>query len=164
MYDIVTGPDQPILRTVCKSVEKFDEHLENIVREMEETMLAPTGPDEVRGVGLAAPQVNIDMRIILVTLNVGTRKEQKVLPLINPEILELSDEKIKMEEGCLSLPQTFGKVTRPAKVKVRWQNLKGNWCEKKFDSWDARIFLHENDHLNGVLFTDYLDESEIERK
>jgi peptide deformylase len=158
MYDIVIGHEDAILRTICQPVEKFDENLEKIIQKMKETMLSPSGSDKVRGVGLAAPQVNLDMRILLITLNIGTKKKQKVLPLINPQILECSKEMVKMEEGCLSLPGIFGKVTRPAKVKVKWQNNKGSWCEKKFSGWDARIFLHENDHLNGILFTRYLRE------
>ncbi|MCF7917718.1 peptide deformylase [Candidatus Gracilibacteria bacterium] len=161
MFDVITGPDKEILRTVCKPVEDFDQKLENIVREMEETMLAPHGKDEITGVGLAAPQVDIDARIILITLHIGdsTEKEKKILPMINPEILELSENTVILEEGCLSLPGIFGKVSRPAKVRARWQNLQGHWCEKKLGDWDARIFLHEYDHLEGILFTDYLKKS-----
>ncbi|MCF7812061.1 peptide deformylase [Candidatus Gracilibacteria bacterium] len=163
MFDIVTGENQSILRTKCKPVEKFDEALEEIVREMTETMLAPQGKEKITGVGLAAPQVNIDARIILITLNVGTQKDHRILPMINPEILDLSEKKVLMEEGCLSLPGVFGKVSRPAKVQVRWQNLEGHWCEKKFDGWDARIFLHEYDHLEGILFIDYLQGHQVDR-
>jgi peptide deformylase len=107
-------------------------------------------------VGLAANQVGLNKRIILITLNVGTKKEYEILEMINPEIVELSSNKVKMEEGCLSLPNVFEKVLRPNKVKVKWQNMKGDWRERNFENWDARIFLHEYDHLDGVLFTDYL--------
>ena len=159
---IITGADKKILRTVCNPVEKFDGALKKLAEEMEETMLAEDPDTEIRGVGLAAPQVGIDTRFMLVTFNVGTRRAHKVTPMANPEILELSEDKVLMEEGCLSLPGMFGKVLRPAKLKVRWQNLEGRWCEKKLDKWDARIFQHEYDHLQGVLFTDYLKEGEKE--
>jgi len=155
MLEIVTGEDQKILHTVCQPVEVFDEKLELLVQEMIETMTAPDPETDVVGIGLAANQVNVDQRVILITLNVGTKKDHKVLAMINPEIVELSPQKVWLEEGCLSLPGMFGKVERPAKVKVRWQNTKGNWCEKKFENWDARIFLHEYDHLEGKLFIEY---------
>jgi len=155
MLTIVTGKDQPILHTVCKTVEKFDDDLIDLLTDMEDTML---GDQEggVSGIGLAANQVGIDARIMLVTFNVGQKKNMKVVPMINPEIIEVSEQKISMEEGCLSLPGQLGQVIRPAKIKARWQNAKGNWCEKKLNGWDARIFLHELDHLDGKLFIDYL--------
>ena len=156
MMKVITGENNEILRKKCEKVTEFDENLAKFVSEMQETMLYEDPETGLVGVGLAANQVGVNKRIILITLGVGTKKAGKVLPMINPEILELSDEKVKMEEGCLSLPNVFGKVVRPAKVKVKWQNLAGNWCERKFDKWDARIFLHEFDHLEGIMFTDYL--------
>jgi len=156
MLNIETGETNKILRTVCESVTDFDDQLRKFILDMEETMLEEDPETEVKGVGLAAPQVGVNKRVILVTFNVNTRKQNKVMPMINPEVIESSKRTVSLEEGCLSLPGEFGKVTRPAKVKVRWQNLEGNWCEKKLDKWDARVFLHELDHLNGVLFTDYL--------
>lgn len=156
MMEIVTGADSKILRTVCEPVKNFDSPLEEIVANMIDTML---GDQEggVTGIGIAANQVGLDKRIMIVTFNMESRKNQKVVAMINPEILEQSDKEVLMEEGCLSLPETFGKVKRPQKIKARWQNTKGNWCEKKLDGWDARIFLHELDHLNGKLFIDYLN-------
>ena len=153
---IETGENNKILRQKCLPVENFDENLAKIVEEITETMLYEDPETGLIGVGLAANQVGINKRLLLITLNVGTKKGKKVLPMINPEILELSKDKVKMEEGCLSLPNVYGKVVRPAKVKVKWQNLAGNWCERKFANWDARIFLHEYDHLEGIMFTDYL--------
>ena len=155
MMEIVTGADTKILRTVCKPVEKFDKDLVKLVAEMEETMLHEDPETGLIGVGIAANQVGIDQRVFLITLNVGTKKAGKTLAMINPGIIALSDEKITMEEGCLSLPKTFGTVSRPQKVVMKWQNVAGNWCEKKFDGWDARIILHEYDHLQGIMFTDY---------
>ena len=153
--DIITGKDESVLRAKALPVTEFDKDLETLVINMVETMLEPDNGEDVTGIGLAANQVNILKRIMIVTFNVNTRKKHKIVPMINPEILELSPSTIAYEEGCLSLPGQYGQVTRPAKVKARWQNLKGNWCEKRLEGWDARIFLHELDHLNGKLFIDY---------
>ncbi len=155
MLEIVTGKNTPILRTVCQPIKNFDQALAKTLIEMEDTMLDDQNGG-VHGVGLAANQVGIDARIMLVTFNMGKKKNFKVVPMINPEIIEVSKKQVKMEEGCLSLPGEFGEITRPAKIKARWQNQQGNWCEKKLENWDARIFLHEFDHLNGKLFIDYL--------
>lgn len=156
MYELVTGADTPILRKVLEPVESFDEQLKKVLDEMQKTMLHPDPETGVSGVGLAANQVGLDMRVMLVMLNVGTKKDTKVIAMINPEIVKFSSAKVKMEEGCLSLPGEYSKVSRPAKVQVKWQNEKGNWCERKFDGWDARIIQHELDHLNGIMFIDYL--------
>lgn len=162
MLTILTGPDNKILRTPAAPVTAFDDQLKDTVALMTETMLNPDGQD-VTGIGLAAPQVGIGQQIILVTLNLTAKKGQKVVAMINPEIIETSSTTSAYEEGCLSLPGAYGRVTRPAKVKVRWQNLEGNVCERKFDKWDARIFLHEYDHLIGKLFIDYLPEKEVQK-
>ena len=156
MMKVLTGSENKVLRTKCKIVENFDENLAKILDEMQETMLYEDPETGLIGVGLAANQVGLKERIILITLNVGTKKDYRVLEMINPEIVEIASDKVKMEEGCLSLPNIFEDVVRPNKVKVKWQNLEGSWCEKKLEKWDARIFLHEYDHLEGVLFTDYL--------
>jgi peptide deformylase len=159
MLSIETGVQNQVLRTPCATVTEFDDSLKKIIEEMTQTMLEPTD-NGVTGVGLAANQVGINKRILLITLNVNTRKRQKVLPMVNPEIVELSPATTILEEGCLSLPELYAKVSRPAKVKVRWQNENGDICERKFEKWDARIFLHEFDHLEGKLFVDYLSETE----
>jgi peptide deformylase len=157
MFDIQTGETNSILRTKCEPVTLFDNSLVEFITEMQETMLADDPKTGIRGVGLAGNQVGAGKRVLLVTQNVGTKKETKVLAMVNPEIIECSKKEVTMEEGCLSLPGQFAKISRPAKVKVKWQNVEGNWCEKKLDKWDARIFLHEYDHLEGILFTDYLE-------
>ncbi|PID70435.1 peptide deformylase [bacterium DOLZORAL124_38_8] len=158
MMEIITGADTKILRTVCQKVTSFDDELKNTAKEMVETMLGDQ-EGNVTGIGLAANQVGINKRIIIVTFNLESRKNQKIVTMVNPEIIETSQQTVSMEEGCLSLPETFGNVTRPKKVKAKWQNLEGNWCEKKLDGWDARVFLHELDHLNGKLFIDYLEKN-----
>lgn len=161
MLTILTGKDNKILRTPAKKVAVFDEQLTDTVEMMIDTMLNPDG-QEVTGIGIAAPQVGIGQQIIIVTLNVNSKKDGKIVAMINPEIIEIADTTSNYEEGCLSLPGAYGRVERPAKVKVKWQNVKGNWCERKFDKWDARVFLHEHDHLLGKLFIDYLSKPELE--
>jgi len=156
--DIVTTQKgvPPILREKLKPVEQFDNALVQLIENMQETMLAPDPKTGVKGVGLAANRIGVDARVILVTLNIGTKKDPKVLAMINPEITDSSEQKVWMEEGCLSVPGQYDKVSRSAKIRVRWQNVNGEWAEKKFDNWDARIIQHEADHLDGILFTDYL--------
>lgn len=161
MLTILTGKDNKILRTPASQVEHFDGKLQDTVDLMIDTMLNPDGQD-VTGIGLAAPQVGISKQIIIITLNVNGKKESKIVSMINPEIVEISKFTSNYEEGCLSLPGAYGRVTRPAKVKVKWQNTQGNWCERKFDKWDARVLLHEYDHLVGKLFIDYLSDEERE--
>ncbi len=157
MFEILTADkNSKFLHTKCEEVIDFDEELESVVEEMKETMITPNPESEIKGVGLAANQVGLSKRIIIVTFNYETNKKYKIITMINPEILEISKQEAVIEEGCLSLPNEYAKISRPAKIKVRWQNISGNSCEKKLDKWDARIFLHEYDHLEGVLFTDYL--------
>jgi len=162
MLTILTGKDNKILRTPAKKVTVFDEQLSDTVDMMIDTMLNPDGQD-VTGIGIAAPQVGIGQQIIVVTLNVNSKKDGKIVAMLNPEIVETSETTSNYEEGCLSLPGAYGRVERPAKVKVKWQNIKGNWCERKFDKWDARVFLHEYDHLHGKLFIDYLSAKEQQK-
>ena len=156
MLKIVTGAETSILRKTVDPVTVFDEKLKETAEQMIDVMLAPAIDTDVVGIGIAANQVGLDMRIMIVTLNIETKKKQKVVVMVNPEIIEESKQECVMEEGCLSLPGESGKVRRPSKLKLKWQNLEGNWAERKFDGWDARVIQHEIDHLNGILFTDIL--------
>lgn len=155
MLTIETGTENKILRSQCRVVTKFDDELRDFVEEMEKTMAQEDPETGVRGVGLAANQVGDLRRMLLITLNVGERKKMKILPMINPEITWSAPQKVSMEEGCLSLPGIFEYVARPSRVQARWQGIDGVWHERKFGKWDARILLHEMDHLDGTLFTDY---------
>jgi peptide deformylase len=159
MFKILTIANKneiEILHTRSEEVLTFDKELKNTVEEMYETMITPDPKTEIRGMGIAANQVGILKRIIIVTFNYETNKKQKIVTMINPEILEASKQEKVLEEGCLSVPGKWAKIKRSSKVKVKWQNLEGNFCEKKLEKWDARIFLHEYDHLEGVIFIDYL--------
>jgi peptide deformylase len=155
MLSMETGAENKILRTICRDVVNFDDELRQFVYEMEETMQKEDPETGIRGVGLAANQVGDTRRIVLVTFNVGEKKEHKTVIMINPEILWKSSQRISMEEGCLSLPGVFENVVRAVRVQVKWQDLLGEWHERKLGKWDARILLHEMDHLNGKLFIDY---------
>lgn len=137
---IVTEED-PILRKTSRKVERFNERLWTLLDDMKETMY------KAQGVGLAAVQVGILKRVIVVDVGDG------FLELINPEIIEFSGEN-KGEEGCLSLPGKQGVTVRPEYVKIKAQNRDGVWRRYEGTGLKARCFCHEIDHLDGILYTD----------
>jgi peptide deformylase len=151
---------EPILRRKAKPVTRFDKDLQTLIDDMIETMR------EAPGVGLAAPQVNIPMQLTVIEYAEGEDeddeeenedappKPKKLYVLVNPEITRVSDEKVMGVEGCLSIPGLIGEVERHESIQVRALNRHGNSVKLKVDGWMARIFQHEIDHLNGVLFTD----------
>lgn len=149
---------EPILRRKAKPVTKFDKDLQTLIDDMIETMR------EAPGVGLAAPQVNLPMQLAVVEYAEMEDEEEekedapppqkKLFVLINPEIVKVSEEKVTGVEGCLSIPGLVGEVERHQAIQVRALNRHGKPVKHKVDGWMARIFQHEIDHLNGVLFTD----------
>jgi peptide deformylase len=143
VYPIVKFPD-PILQRPAEPVTAFDEALEALVDDMFESMYV------AHGIGLAAPQIGIPKRITVIDLSFQKNPEEKIA-LINPEVVT-REGKVFEEEGCLSLPDIREKVSRASRVKIRAQDLKGNWFEKEADELLARAFQHEIDHLDGVLF------------
>jgi peptide deformylase len=151
--EIIKYPD-PILRRKAARVERIDDEIQTLIDDMVETMrLAP-------GVGLAAPQVGMPLRIIVVEYGENEEDgddqpvEKKLYTLINPEISRSMKESELGNEGCLSIPGIVGDVERSLGVTVVAQNRHGQQIKIKADGWLARIFQHEIDHLNGVLFTD----------
>ena len=132
--------EEETLRRVSRKVEKFDERLHVLLDDMRETLAA------ANGVGLAAPQVGVLRRAVLVDTG------EQVLELINPEILETSGEQ-DGPEGCLSIPGRYGMVKRPMTVKIRAQDRNGNWFEATGEGLTARAFCHETEHLDGILYT-----------
>lgn len=135
----------------CRPVTDFNEKLHTLLDDMAETLI------KANGVGLAAPQVGILRRVVLVLeTNVGEDEEEYIIELINPEIIEKSGEQAG-PEGCLSVPGVFGWVERPDHVRVRAQDRNGEWFEVEGDGLTARAFCHELDHLEGVLFTSLAD-------
>jgi len=144
---LVTGQDNEILRTVSKPVTKIDSKIKKLVKEMEVRMI------EWRGVGLAAPQVGLNLRIFTTLLNVGTKNEL-IVPMINPEIISISDKIKTVEEGCLSLPGLWGKIKRSKELTVRFQNLKGDTQTLNLEGFNAQIIQHEMGHLDAELYID----------
>jgi len=140
----------PVLRTKAKEVTEITDKTQELLDNMAETMYAAPG------VGLAAPQVGILQRIVVIDVE----DENGLIELINPVITEYATEEIIMEEGCLSIPGKSGKVKRPAWVTVKALNRKGKEFELKADGFLARAIQHEVDHLNGILFTDKVLEEE----
>ena len=151
---IVKHPD-PILREKAVRVKKFNSHLHKLLDDMAETMY-----DTGHGVGLAAPQIGILKRAVVIDVGEG------LIELVNPEIVEADGEQLG-PEGCLSIPNVLGEVRRANYCKVKAQNRHGEPVEYEGEAFLARAFQHEIDHLNGILFIDiaerFLDPEEEEK-
>lgn len=151
---IVTKGD-PMLKKTCRRVTDFNRRLHILLDDMKETLA------EAQGAGLAAPQVGILRRVVVIDGGEG----EEMLELVNPEILKVSGEQTG-PEGCLSIPGKFGMVTRPYFVRVRAQDRYGDWFEAEGEEMIARCFCHEIEHLDGHLYDEhidhYLSEEELE--
>lgn len=166
--EILEVPD-PRLKTISKPVENFDEELKTLVSDMFETMY------DAPGIGLAAIQVGVPLRVLVIDLqpedpdaepelctahgghhhhHQPTKKEPRVF--VNPEILDPSEDLSTYQEGCLSVPDIYAEVDRPATCRVRWQDLEGKVHEEDLEGLMATCIQHEMDHLEGVLFIDHL--------
>ncbi|WP_029004756.1 peptide deformylase [Azorhizobium doebereinerae] len=147
---------EPQLRQISEPVTKIDKEVERLAADMLETMY------DAPGIGLAAIQVGVKKRLI--TIDVAREDAPKSpLVLINPEIVSASEELSVYNEGCLSIPEYYEEVERPAQVKIRYQDLKGAAQEMEADGLLATCVQHEIDHLNGVLFIDHLSRLKRER-
>ena len=151
---IVTLPD-PVLRRKARAVTKFDKNLQTLIDDMIETMR------DAPGVGLAAPQVGISERVIVVEYFENEQAEEeedetkkKVWAMVNPEIVKASEEQVMGVEGCLSIPALVGEVERHETLQIKGLNRHGQPMRVKAAGWLARIFQHEIDHINGVVFPD----------
>ncbi|PTS90155.1 peptide deformylase [Sphingomonas sp. HMWF008] len=146
----------PGLRAVAKPVETVDDSVRKIVADMFDTMY------DARGIGLAATQVGIEQRIVVIDLQetVGEGEDAKPVrtPLvyINPELISVSEELSSYNEGCLSIPEQYAEVERPSACRARWLDEQGEAHEGDFDGLLATALQHEIDHLNGVLFIDHI--------
>ena len=138
----------PELRQTSEPVTNFNGELEEIVKNMVETMYGASG------VGLAAPQIGINIRLVTIDTSIGEDKEKRIV-ICNPEIIS-SEGKQMGEEGCLSIPDFSENVERPMKLVVKGQSLKGDEMIIEAEGILARCFCHEIDHLNGVLFIDHI--------
>lgn len=159
LRNILTKEDKTLYKS-SRPVTAFNGRLHQLLDDMADTLI------ESGGVGLAAPQVGVLRRVVLVIeTNVPEDEDEYIIELINPEIIETSGEQ-EGAEGCLSVPGEYGIVKRPAHVKVRAQDRDGEWFEVEGDGLTARCFCHEIDHLEGVVFTSraerMLDPEEIE--
>ena len=144
----------PILKKVCRPVTKFDDRLATLLDDMKETLY------DANGWGLAGPQVGV-MRRIFISLDDRNAPEDlpedarlPIMEFINPEILELSDEKVELYEGCLSFSGHNGAIQRSKHVKVRAQDRNGEWFELEADDMFARCIQHETNHLDGITIMD----------
>ena len=135
---------EPALHKVCKPVVSFDSKLHKLLDDMRETLI------DSNGVGLAAPQVGILRRVVLVDTG------DEILELINPTMVETDGEQVG-PEGCLSVPGRYGLVKRPYYAKVRAQDRDGNWYEAEGEELIARCFCHELDHLDGIIYTEVME-------
>ena len=155
LRNIITLPD-PVLRRKARPITTFDGDLQTLIDDMIETMR------QAPGVGLAAPQVNIAERLIVVEYGDEVEDEngeivelpKKLFAVINPEIVKASEETEMGVEGCLSIPGLVGEVERFSAIQIKGLNRHGKPVKLKAEGWLARIFQHEIDHLNGVLFPD----------
>lgn len=155
LRNIVKLPD-PVLRRKAHPISKFDSNLQTLIDDMVETMR------EAPGVGLAAPQVGISDRLIVVEYGEDEEDEngeiighpKKLYVLINPEIVKTSEEKEMGVEGCLSIPGLVGEVERYSAIQIKALNRRGQPTKVKAEGWLARIFQHEIDHLDGIVYPD----------
>jgi len=146
---ILIHPD-PRLKKVSAPVPDLSDDLRRLADDMLETMY------DAPGIGLAAPQVGVNTRLIVMDCVKGEGEAPRPLIMFNPEIIAASDERSVYEEGCLSIPEQYADVERPAAVRVRWTGLDGKTVEEEFADLWATCVQHEIDHLNGRLFIDYL--------
>lgn len=165
MLHIETGTSNPLLRKVSQPVTQVTKDIKRLLRKMEDAMHAENG------IGLAAPQVGVHLRIILITIfkeeidKKGKVEyiEEKVLPMMNPVITAYSVETEVGEEGCLSVPGYFDNIKRAQAVEVEFLDISGRKQKIRLESINAREVQHEIDHLDGKLFTDYLEPEKVER-
>ena len=146
--DIINVPD-PLLKTVSKPVAEVDERVRTLLDDMLETMYAAPG------IGLAAIQVGVAERLIVLDTSME-EEEKRPQFFINPEVVWESDELNTYSEGCLSVPEHYADVERPASVRVKYLDYNGDVQEQLMEGLDATCIQHEIDHLNGVVFIDYL--------
>ena len=145
---VIIAPDAR-LKVRCQPVEGVDQGVRRLMDDMLESMQAASG------IGLAAPQVGVHLRVIVVDVH-GEDEEPNPLKLANPEVLWASDERISNQEGCLSLPEHYAEVSRPARVRVRYIDYAGDVREVEADGVLATCIQHEIDHLEGILFVDHI--------
>lgn len=163
---IITIPDE-CLRQKSQPVKKFDAELEKLVADLKNTLESQAEPF---GLGLSAPQIGVLKRVFVARIGIKAKQKStknkrsqensenlgKILAFINPKILNFSEKKILLLEGCFSVPQYYGHVIRPAEIDLEAVDEKGKRLKKHYRGISARVIQHEIDHLNGVLFIDHI--------
>ena len=153
VLEILEIPD-PRLRAVAKPVAQVDAAVRTLIDDMFETMY------DARGIGLAATQLGIEQRVLVIDLQEEEDEEGKPVraphAFVNPEILWVSEDTSTYNEGCLSIPEQYAEVERPARCRVKWLDRDGKPCEQEYDGLMATCMQHEIEHLNGILFIDHL--------
>lgn len=147
---IVKGVDNKVLRTKSLPVKKTDKKLKKLIADMTDTLL------DCDGLGIAAPQVGVNLRIYVARLNFQTSNET-IVPMINAEIINFSKETELGEEGCLSVPKRYGLIKRFESVTVKYMDAKGQRHVLKLEGLNARLMQHEIDHLDGILIVDKME-------
>ncbi|MCT8159215.1 peptide deformylase [Pseudoruegeria sp. SHC-113] len=147
--DILIHPD-PRLKKVADEIDTFDAGLKQLADDMLETMY------DAPGIGLAAPQIGVLQRIIVLDCVKEGEGDPAPIVMVNPQVMWSSEDTSVYEEGCLSIPEQYAEVTRPSEVEVRWFSTEGGEESAKFDKLWATCVQHEIDHLDGKLFIDYL--------
>lgn len=146
--DILTAPD-PRLKIKCKPVEKVDDAIRRLMDDMLETMYAAPG------IGLAAAQVGVHKQVLVIDIS-KEGEDKAPLRMVNPEIVWVSEDDAVGEEGCLSVPEQYAEVQRPARIRVRYLDHENEIREIEADGLLATVIQHEMDHLEGILFIDHL--------
>ncbi len=148
MLKLVYAPD-PILKKECQPLAQVDDHHRTLIKEMYEVMY------EANGVGLAAPQVGLDVRIFIV--DAAAREEEKTpIAMINPKLISIEDDLVPYEEGCLSFPEHFAEIDRPEECEINFLDYNGKKSTLNAKGLLATCIQHEMDHLEGILFIDHL--------
>ena len=145
---IIVAPDSR-LNQISKKVDIIDDSITSTLDQMLECMY------QNNGIGLAAPQVGVLKRLVVIDCS-DNKDKKKPLKLINPEIIKLSKNVSEFEEGCLSLPSQYAKVSRPSEITLKYKNIEGLTCEREFIGLEATCIQHEIDHLDGKLFVDHI--------
>jgi peptide deformylase len=140
------GPNDAVLNQKAKKVRRVDDYTRQLIEDLIDTVRA------AHGAGLAAPQINVPLRAIV------TNVEDKLQVVLNPEIVDESDEELEQDEGCLSIPGWWGPVRRKTRVTVRGLSRTGKPMKVRAEDMEARCFQHEIDHLNGILFIERMDD------
>lgn len=146
---ILIHPD-PRLKKICAPVARITPEIETLAADMLATMY------DAPGIGLAAPQVGVLSRVFVMDATRDPDANRAPLVLVNPEVVSVSEALNTYDEGCLSIPEQYAEVTRPAEVRLRWLGLDGRTHERDFDGLWATCAQHELDHLNGILFIDHI--------